>query len=252
MMKTAIRILLLSALACGPASASDAEIKLDEAHVNLHDMPSLQRGAKYFVNYCMSCHSAAYSRYNRVGQDLRLTDEQVEANLIFTGAKVGDLMTVTMSPGQAKQWFGSPAPDLSLVARSRGSDWLFTYLRAFYRDESRPFGVNNLVYPNVAMPHVLAGLQGIQKKRETGHQDTGHEAGHGAAPSTADLELVEPGALTPREYDRAIRDLVSFMTYLSEPAQTRRRSMGLWVIGFLALLFAVSYAMKREYWKDVH
>jgi ubiquinol-cytochrome c reductase cytochrome c1 subunit len=247
---------LLGGLLAAVAQASEAVVKLDDAHVDLHDRASLQRGAKYFVNYCLSCHSAAYSRYNRVAQDLSLTDEQVEQNLIFTGAKVGDLMTVAMRKDQAKQWFGGAVPDLTLVARSRGSDWLYTYLRAFYLDEKRPFGVNNLAFPDVAMPHVLWELQGLQVRKAAAEDAGGHgkAAAHHAhaVPSTADLEIVQPGKLSERDYDRAVRDLVNFMAYLSEPAQTERKSLGFWVLAFLVLLFAVSYAMKREYWKDVH
>jgi ubiquinol-cytochrome c reductase cytochrome c1 subunit len=247
-----IFIFLLLISGFGFAQASEEDFVVDDAHIDLHDRASLQRGAKLFVNYCLSCHAAAYSRYNRVGADLGLTDQQVLDNLVFTGKKIGSLMTVSMRKDQGKQWFGNAPPDLSLVARSRGADWLYTYLRGFYLDEARPFGVNNIAFPDVAMPHVLWELQGLQRKKAMQPHGEAHEGSEHHRPSTADLELVAPGKLSAREYDRAARDLANFLTYLGEPAQTARTSMGIWVLGFLALLFAITYALKREYWKDVH
>lgn len=253
-----ISLLLLAGV--GLAHASEEEVMLDQAHVDVHDQAALQRGAKLFMNYCLSCHSAAYSRYNRVGADLGLTDQQVLDNFIFTGKKVGDLMTIAMRKDQGKQWFGNPPPDLTLVARARGTDWLYTYLRGFYLDDTRPFGVNNIVFDRVAMPHVLWELQGWQRKKAEpamaaeGGEGHGHGEGHAEhhVPSTADLEVVMPGKMSAREYDRAARDLVTFLTYLGEPAQTTRTSTGVWVLAFLVLMFAITYALKREYWKDVH
>lgn len=217
---------------------------LDRADIDLHNKQSLQRGAKLFVNYCLSCHSAQFQRYNRMARDIGLSDDQVIENLMFASDKVGNTMTVAMSRADGKTWFGAPPPDLSLVARSRGVDWLYTYLRTFYVDETRPFGVNNLVFPSVGMPHVLWELQGVQKpvfkKDEHGKEVIDR------------LELVEPGKLTPAEYDRAARDLVSFLSYVGEPVQLERKSLGVKVILFLLVFLVVAYLLKKEYWKDVH
>lgn len=229
------------------AQASGGGVHLEKARIDLSNKASLQRGAKLFVNYCLSCHSARYMRYNRMGRDLGLTDEQVKENLIFTGRKVGETMTVAMSPADAKNWFGTTPPDLSLVARSRGVDWLYTYLKTFYLDESRPFGVNNLVFKDVGMPHVLWELQGWQKPV---YKTVSGENGH--SQQVIELELVKPGKLSTPEYDQAVRDLVTFLAYLGEPAKLERQRIGFWVLLYLAVFFVVSYLLKKEYWKDVH
>ena len=238
----------LSIAGGGPASAADAGYPLEKVDISLLNKSALQRGAKYFVNYCLSCHSAGYSRYNRVGRDLGLTDEQVRENLIFTGQKLGELMTVTFREENALQWFGSVPPDLTLIARARGPDWLYTYLKSFYLDESRPMGVNNALFQNVSMPHVLWDLQGWQKPV----YKTVVAADGSERQVIERMELVEPGMMTASEYDQVVRDLVIFMTYLSEPIASTRRSMGVWALLFLLALFGVCYALKREYWKDVH
>jgi ubiquinol-cytochrome c reductase cytochrome c1 subunit len=231
----------------GAVLAAGAAVHLDKADTDLKNQQSLQRGAKLFVNYCLSCHSAQHQRYNRMGRDIGLTDQQVIDNLLFASDKVGERMTIAMKPGDAKAWFGAPPPDLTLVARVRGADWLYTYMRTFYADESRPFGVNNLVFPSVGMPHVLWELQGIQKPvfKTVEHGGETHEV-------LDHLELVEPGKLTPVEYDKAIRDLVNFMVYMSEPAQLERKALGVKVILFLLVFLVVAYLLKKEYWKDVH
>lgn len=251
-----VRYGLVAALLCttflvaspGPVVAATADYPLEKVDISLLNKGTLQRGAKYFVNYCLSCHSAGYSRYNRVGRDLGLTDEQVRENLIFTGHKVGELMTVTFQEDNALQWFGSVPPDLTLIARARGPDWLYTYLKSFYLDESRPMGVNNALFQNVSMPHVLWELQGWQKPV----YKTVAAADGSERRVIERMELVEPGIMTTREYDQAVRDLVIFMTYLSEPIASTRRGMGVWVLLFLLALLSVTYALKREYWKDVH
>ncbi|MGI9304035.1 MAG: cytochrome c1 [Gammaproteobacteria bacterium] len=245
------KVLIACLIVFSPAAwAASGDVHLDKANVNINDRLSLQRGAKYFVNYCLSCHSAAFMRYNRMGRDLGLSDDDVAANLIFTSAKVGDLMTVTMRPDDSREWLLAPAPDLSVVARARGVDWLYTYLRSFYVDESRPFGVNNVVFENVSMPHVLWELQGWQTLR---HEEQQHseEGGHDAHAGPT-LELTRPGKLAPKEYDRLVRDLVNFLAYLAEPAQLQRQKLGFWVLLFLVFLFVLTYLMKKEYWKDVH
>lgn len=228
--------------------ASGGHARLDAAHVDLDDRGALLRGAKLFVDYCLNCHSASFMRYNRIGEDLGLSEEDVVARLIKTSAKVGDTMTVSLEKDDAKRWFGTPPPDLSVVARARGEDWLYTYLRSFYRDDSRPWGVNNTVFKDVGMPHVLWELQGLQEPvKERVHTEDGKEV-----EEITGFKLVEPGKLTPKEYDAAVHDIVSFLVYLSEPSKLQRLPLGKWVLLFLAVLFVLTYLLKKEYWKDVH
>lgn len=214
---------------------------LQHADVNLRDTAALQRGARLFVNYCLSCHSASYMRYNRLAEDLNLGEELVLENLVFADAKIGDTMEIAMRPQDATAWLGKEPPDLSLIARSRGADWLYTYFLTFYRDESG--GWNNQVLPNASMPHVLWQLQGIQEPVYAEHD--GHRA-------IERLELAEPGLQTAAEYEETVRDLVGFLEYLGEPAKLKRKNIGIWVMLYLALFALVSYALKREYWRDVH
>ena len=232
-------------------SASETELKLDHAPIDTHDVESLQRGARTFVNYCLNCHSANYMRYNRL-RDLGLTEQQIRDNLVFTEAKVGDLMKISMDPKEGKEWFGATPPDLTVIARSRsseagsGSDWLYTYLRSFYRDESRPTGWNNVVYPNVGMPHALWQLQGQQVLKEV------QVPGPGYTRTEHQLALDKPGTLKPVEYERVVADLVNYMTYMSEPARRDRVTTGLYVLIVISILIALAYALKKSYWKDVH
>lgn len=222
------------------AFASGAELHLDKAPDRSRDPAALQNGAKVFVNYCLNCHSASYMRYNRL-QDIGLTDEQIKGNLLFTADKVGELMRISMQRDEAKAWFGAAPPDLTVIARARGSefgsgsDWLYTYLRTFYRDESRPTGWNNVVFENVGMPHVLWELQGEQVMGEDHH-----------------LKLATPGRMSPEEYDAMVADLVGFLKYMGEPMGEFRKNLGVVVLIALAILFVLSYALKREYWKDIH
>jgi len=234
---------------------------LQSANVNLDDKDSLQRGAKYFVNYCIGCHSLKFSRYNRVAKDIGLnadagfTDDQVASflkeNLIFTRdeegkqVNIGSLMTNAYPPKAAAEAFGTAVPDLSLVGRSRGADWIYSYLKGFYLDDSRPMGVNNIVFKDVGMPHVLAELQGYQKLV---HDEAKEGEGH-VAPK---LVLVKPGKLSPSEYDRVARDLTGFLVYVSEPAQLSRKMWGILTLLFLIVLFGFAYALSKEYWKDIH
>jgi ubiquinol-cytochrome c reductase cytochrome c1 subunit len=230
------------------ALASGAGVHLDKANINPDDRNSLQRGAKYFVNYCLSCHSASYMRFNRMGKDLGINDTQLLKNMMFKAEKVGETMDVNMKKSDAKNWFGTPAPDLSVIARSRSVDWIYTYLRSFYVDEKRPFGVNNTVFPDVAMPHVLWELQGMQKanfKTETDKDGNVHQVLEG-------YDIVKQGSMTPKEYDQAVRDLVNFLDYLGEPGKKKRLTVGIYVLLFLVVFFFVSYRLKKEYWKDVH
>jgi len=218
---------------------------LESAGINVRDVAAIQRGAKWFVNYCFSCHTASYMRYNRLAEDLGLDEDLVQKNLVFADVKMGETMDIAMRPGDAEAWLGKTPPDLSLISRSRGNDWLFTYMKTFYQDESG--GWNNLVLPNASMPHVMWQLQGIQKPAASTH---GEE--HGAEQATDQLILAVPGVQTVEEYERTVRDLVTFLDYLSEPAKLKRKNLGIWVMLFLLLFTGVAYALKVEYWRDVH
>ena len=240
------KILYFLLLAPVLALASEAGVHLDKAPVNLYDNPSLQRGAKVFVNYCLSCHSASYMRYNRL-QDIGLTEGQIKDNLLFASEKVGETMTIAMGKKEAKQWFGATPPDLTVVSRSRSPDWLYSYLRGFYRDDSRPTGWNNTVFDKVGMPHVLYELQGDQVLHVEEHVDA-----HGEKHEVKKLELVKPGKLTKPEYDALVGDLVNYLVYMGEPAKTTRMQLGIYVLLFLGIFFVVAYYLKKEFWKDIH
>ena len=230
------------------ASANSASHVHYKADVDVSDQASLQRGAKTFVNYCMGCHSLAYMRYNRMGADLGIDEAILQSNLMFGTEKSGDTMTIAMQKGDARKFFGTEAPDLSVIARSRGADWLLTYLMTFYRDDSRPFGVNNLAFKDVAMPHVLWELQGIQKsvlKMVKNKDGTQHEV-------IDHLELETPGLLDSKAYKKTVNDLVNFLVYVGEPAQIQRKKTGVIVILYLLVLLVIVYLLKKEYWKDVH
>ena len=233
--------LMLSLLAVPVlAFASGAELHLDKAPDKARDVAALQRGAKIFINYCLNCHSASYMRYNRL-HDIGLTDAQIRDNLLFAADKVGEPMRIAMQRADAKQWFGAAPPDLTVIARARasefgsGSDWLYTYLRTFYRDDTRPTGWNNLVFANVGMPHVLWELQGEQVLGED----------HA-------LTLAKPGKLSVQDFDAMVGDLVAYLKYMGEPVAELRKRLGIAVLLGLAVLLAFSYALKREYWKDIH
>ncbi len=247
-MNTRISVICAALLVLAPACALADEGGLLKADVNLTDTASLQRGAKYFVNYCMGCHSAQYVRYNRVGEDLGLNDAQLENYLMPAGAKTSDTMVSAMPATDSEKWFGRTPPDLTLEARSRGADWIYTYLKSFYVDPKSPTGANNTVLPNAAMPNVLWELQGLQQpvyktiKSEDGssYQVVDH------------FEQVSQGKLTPEQYDRVAMDLTNFLSYIAEPVQLERRDLGLKVIGFLIVFFLLAFMLKREIWKKVH
>jgi len=237
----ALCFLPLTALGAGGGIKLDTMPSTDSSE----RLPSMQRGAQLFVNYCLNCHPAAFMRFNRL-QDLGLSEGQIKQNLLFATDKVGNTMTVAMGKKDASEWFGAAPPDLTLVARVRGADWLYTYLRTFYRDDSKPSGWNNIAFPNVGMPHVLWELQGIQSKVEEKK-----DGGHGDGP--VKLVLEQPGKLSKTEYDLAVRDLVNYLVYMGEPAQDHRVRIGIIVILFLVVvLLPVAYVLKKEFWKDVH
>ena len=216
--------------------AASSGVALDHFEVDLRDQASLQRGAQIFTNYCLSCHSASLMRYNRMAEDLGMSDELVIENLMFTTDKIGETMQVAMRPEDAKKWFGVTPPDLSVIARARGTDWLYSYLRNFYLDETRPMGTNNPFLVNAGMPHILWEQQGFLKKDD----DSG------------ELSLTQEGELTPRQYDQYVGDLVNFLAYISEPSKLDRLALGKWVLMYLAFFFVIALALKKAYWKDIH
>lgn len=253
--------LLATASIGGAQAAGGHGAVLDKVHMNTSDLASLQNGAKLFVNYCLSCHSASYARYNRVAADLNIPEALLKENLMFASEKTGDLMITTMPAEDAQRWFGVAPPDLTLVSRVRKPNWLYTYLRAFYQDESSPSGWNNSLFENVAMPHALYELQGVQ--RLVGKVDAEHAGDAHAEESNqllgsqrivgdAKFELVHPGKLTPDEFDLAMTDLTAFMTYLAEPAMMQRKSIGIFTLLFLVILMGLCYLLKLEYWRDIH
>ena len=240
-------LVLVAALAPVAAIAAGGEVRLDHANVDVSNNASLQRGAANFVNYCLGCHSAKYVRYNRMATDIGLTEQQLIDNLMFTGERPHDTMRIGMNPDDAKRWFGVVPPDLSLVARSRGADYLYTFLRSFYADPAKATGVNNLVLPGTAMPHVLWELQGVQEAVWEGHVD----AQGNAQKHFKEFQLATPGKMTPEQYDSLVRDTVTFLEYIAEPAQLQRKALGFPVIAFLIFFTLVAYLLKKEYWKDV-
>lgn len=239
---------LLVVLAAIPAAASASEqgYPLAEANVDVSNLASLQRGARNFVNYCQGCHSAKYMRYSQLAADLALTEEDVQANLMFTGTRIYDTMDSVMPAEKARQWFGNAPPDLSLIVRSRGADYVYTFLRSFYADPARPSGVNNAVLPGTAMPHVLAPLQGVQNGRhEKKKAEDGTETDHLV------LEPGLPGDMPAATFDSFVRDTVTFLEYVGEPHKATRLSLGVWVVLFLLMFAAFCWFLYKEYWKDV-
>lgn len=239
--------LLLALLFQVPAFAAGGG-QLMHFEPDLSNRESLQRGAQIFVNYCLSCHSAAFMRYNRLGTDLGIPEDILKTNLMFGTDKTGETMTIAMRPQDAEQWFGVAPPDLSVTARARGASWLYTYFMTFYRDPARPAGVNNLAFKDVGMPHVLWELQGWQQpvyEEKTAADGTVERVITG-------LELASPGKLGEDGYRRAVSDLVNFLVYLGEPIKLKRHAIGVWVILYLLVLLLVVYLLKREFWKDVH
>jgi ubiquinol-cytochrome c reductase cytochrome c1 subunit len=245
------RIALLAALVAVSETAVAAQAGdsvVTPARNDITNMASLQRGARNFVNYCQGCHSARYVRYGRLGKDLGLSEQQVIDNLMFTGERIHDTMKISMRPEDAAHWFGTTPPDLSLIARSRGPDYIYSFLKSFYLDPSRPTGVNNRVLPQTAMPDVLWELQGLQEAVYDGESDAEHNAVH---KRFKEFRSVRPGTLTPKEYDDFVRDTVNFLAYIGEPMQLERRSIGFRVLAFLLVFFLFAYFLKKEYWKDV-
>ncbi|HWT16497.1 MAG TPA: cytochrome c1 [Patescibacteria group bacterium] len=242
-------IALAFSLVASLAQASGGPAQLQSSGADLSDQASLQRGAALFMNYCMGCHSLKYLRYSRMAADLGLTEEQVMGSMNFTGIKFGEAMTIAMNPADGDKWIGKAAPDLSLTSRVRGGpDWIYTYLKSFYRDPARPLGWNNVLFPGASMPNVLWELQGVQSAVFNA-ADGAHA---GAAPVFSHFEPAQPGRLGAEDYDQVARDLSNFLQYAAEPAALKRQQIGVWVLLFLAVLTLLTWALKHEYWRDVH
>jgi ubiquinol-cytochrome c reductase cytochrome c1 subunit len=237
----------IALVASSLAMAAGSSVPLDKAPIDLTDKTSLQNGARIFQNYCLGCHQMQYQRYARTFRDLDIPEDIGMANLMFTGKKVGDHIKNNMATKDAEKWFGAAPPDLTNVARVRGPDWLYTYLRSFYADPSRPFGVNNDVFPMVGMPHVLQELQGIPAKTyETRLVDGESKQVY------VGIKTDGTGELNAEEYDRAVADLVNYLEYVGEPTKLESRELGVKVMVFLLIFFVLAYLLKKEYWKDVH
>ena len=217
-----------------------------QSGTDLGDQGSLQRGAKLYMNYCSGCHSLKYLRYSRMAEDLGLSEDEVMNNLNFTGAKFGEQINVALTEDHAKQWFGKMPPDLSVISRVRGSDWIFTYLKSFYQDQSRPLGWNNQLFPNASMPNPLWEMQGLQRA-VYGKKDPAT----GEAPVER-LEIAQPGTQNAAQFDQSVRDITTFLEYAGEPAALKRQSLGVWVMLFLAFFTFLAFLLKKEYWRDVH
>ncbi len=247
-MRSPSRLLALAAISVAAAAqAASTGYPLEKAHTDVDSLASLQRGARNFVNYCLGCHSAKYMRYSQLAEDLALTEDVLRENLMFTGVRVYDPMTSAMPAEQAHQWFGNAPPDLSLITRSRGTNYVFTFLKSFYADASRPTGTNNAVLPQTAMPNVLAGLQGMQVPRHELRPDAdGKPVQH-----LAGLDLAVAGEMTTAEFDHFVRDTVAFLEYVAEPAKAQRKALGVWVVLFLLVFTAFAWFLYKEYWKDV-
>lgn len=244
-MKKTITALLLATIALtstGIVLASGG-VHLESANIDVDDKASLQRGAKVFTDYCLSCHSAKFVRFNRVATDLDMTETQVMENINHIGAKFGGTMTAVMTDDYAKEAFGAVPPDLSLVARSRGVDWLYTYLISFYTDTSKTTGHNNVVFKDVGMPNIFWKQEGV---KEAVYEE------HDGVKTLTGMKVVEKGTMSEEEFHTMIRDLVAFLSYIGEPNQSYRKSLGVYVLVFLFFFFGVAYAMKKDYWKDVH
>jgi ubiquinol-cytochrome c reductase cytochrome c1 subunit len=252
MNKLIFTLIVALGIATGAQASGGEEIAWDKAPNNVNDLPALQDGAKLFVNYCLSCHSAAFMRYNRL-RDIGLTEQQIKDNLLFTTEKVGDTMKSAIDPRQAKDWFGANPPDLTLITRSRsghggsGADYLYTYLRTFYRDPTKATGWNNLVFPNVGMPHVLWELQGLREPVFETREAHGHEV-----KVFTGWKQISPGPMTTAQYDRAVGDLVGYLQWMAEPAQNSRVRVGVWVLLFLGAFTVITWRLNAAFWKDIN
>ncbi|HET9679123.1 MAG TPA: cytochrome c1 [Gammaproteobacteria bacterium] len=241
-------LVLLVPFTAAASSAGGHPEFWEPANNHISNTRSLQRGAKYYVNYCLGCHSLKYVRWSSLPEPLNISEEQLIENLMFGVGKTNLMMTNAMREDMASDWFGIAPPDLSLVARSRGTDWIYNYLRAFYLDKEQATGVNNIVFPKVSMPHVLAPLQGYQEA----HFHTEKDAQGNTHTTFTGFTMAQQGKLSPEEYDQVVRDIVNFLEYVAEPVQLQRRNIGIGVLAFLLVFFLLVFFLKREFWKDIH
>jgi ubiquinol-cytochrome c reductase cytochrome c1 subunit len=252
MKKLLFTLIAALGIVMGAQAAGGEGVTWDKAPKVTNDLPALQHGAKLFVNYCLNCHSAAFMRYNRLAE-IGLSEQQIKDNLLFTTEKVGETMRATIDPNQAKEWFGANPPDLTLIARSRsghggtGADYLYTFLRTFYRDPTKATGWNNLAFPNVGMPHALWELQGVREPVFEKQNSHGQEV-----QVFRGWKQVSPGTMTPIQYDQAIANLVGYLTWMAEPAQNTRVRVGVWVLIFLAIFTFIAWRLNAAFWKNVH
>lgn len=253
-MKLLKKLIAVLVFVPGVVLAAAGGFPLDKAPDRTKDLAALQNGAKLFVNYCLNCHAASAMRYNRL-TDIGLTEDQIKNNLLFASDKVGDLMKVSLSAKDGKEWFGAVPPDLSVIARAKasgagsGADYLYTYMRTFYKDDTRPTGWNNMVFPSVGMPHVLWELQGVQAAKFVDEKDP-HDATKTIS-TFSGFEQVQPGKLSAQEYDNAVADLVAYLEWMGEPAQNTRKRLGVWVLLFLGIFTLLAWRLNVSYWKDV-
>ena len=251
MKKLILTIVAALGMVAGSAMAAGGGHPLDKAPVKTNDLASLQNGAKLFVNYCLNCHSAAFMRFNRL-KDIGLSEQQIKDNMLFTTEKVGETMKAAIDPRQAKEWFGANPPDLTVIARSRagaggtGADYLYTYLRTFYRDETKLTGWNNMAFPNIAMPHVMWELQGDRKPVFEEKESHGH-----AVKVLKGWEQVSPGTMSPIQFDQSMGDLVNYLQWMGEPAQNTRVRVGVWVLLFLGMFTVIAWRLNAAFWKDI-
>ena len=252
-MKHLVVVLFLSMFSIGVQAAGGAAHPMDHIKTDLSDKESLQKGFALFSNYCFGCHSLEYARYERTANDIQIPHNIMEENILIGDTKIGQLMTNSMSSDQAKVWFGNPPPDLTLSARLRGADWLYNYLRGFYADAKRPYGVNNVIFKDVGMPHVLADLQGVcATMPELGVEPVVDPLSGNIVKSSGCQEYAVEGTMSAAEYDEAIYDLVNFLTYVGEPSRVESESLGRSVLIFLLFLFVFAYFLNKEYWRDIH
>lgn len=249
-------LVLCTAFAAAGSAFASGGGGLQHANVSLDDVASMQRGARLFFNYCSGCHSLQYLRYSRIAEDLQLDPKDVEKNFMFGGGKIGDHALSRLTADDGANWFGKAPPDLSLESRSKGADWIYTYLKSFYVDPTRPVGWNNTLFANASMPNALWELQGIQAlaPKHEGAADDGAHGGGGEAGDHAASPFVlrSPGSQTPEQFDQSVRDITAFLQYAGEPAALKRESMGVWVLLYLAFFTFLAYLLKHEFWKDVH
>ena len=269
---TAIFTSAVLGLSTSSFAAGGGSENLDKVYLNVNDVESLKNGARIFANNCLSCHSAQYARYNRVAKDLGIPLEGVEGTIMFASEKVGDRMVAAMSPEDAKKWFGIVPPDLTLISRVKKPNWVYTYLRSFYKDESSVTGWNNALVQNVSMPHVMWEMQGspelislpdAKDKNESEGHATDEKDSHGSDDTKeldesiyiaggAKFDMSNRGALSNAEFDKAMRDVTNYLAYLAEPAQLQRKTIGVWTMLFLLILLGLTYFLKKEFWRDVH